>query len=139
MRTALLEKITSSAEESGLKGESFDEVLILRTVLQIVLEELPRDSLESAECRLRHHGLVQSEADTEASSADVAPFTQKKLAAVADMDQAIQVLQAVRASVALGDLGAFASFWIEGGCEDGAPKIAQLREIMALRFLCREE
>ncbi len=38
-----------------------------------------------------------------------------------------------------GDTKAFEAWWIEGGTEEGDPKVAAIREMLVLRYVSREE
>jgi hypothetical protein len=38
-----------------------------------------------------------------------------------------------------GDMKAFERFWIEGGTEEGDARIFQVREILLLRYMVRDE
>jgi hypothetical protein len=66
-------------------------------------------------------------------------FEGHKAKTVADIREVIKLLEALATRVQEGDMKAFEKFWIEGGTEEGDAKIDAIRQMLILRYVCREE
>jgi hypothetical protein len=65
-------------------------------------------------------------------------FAQQKDITVADCEAIAKELNELIQKIKEGDLDAFVKFWIEGGTAEGDARINQIQEIIALRFIHRE-
>ena len=66
-------------------------------------------------------------------------FSEQKAQTVADLRAFQESVDLLIKSVEEGDLRAFEEFWIEGGTEEGDPKIRKLWEMLVLRYARRED
>ena len=66
-------------------------------------------------------------------------FTQHRDTTVSDLESVAAMLSELISHVKQGDMKAFERFWIEGGTEEGDARIFQVREILLLRYMVRDE
>lgn len=67
------------------------------------------------------------------------PFDQHKEQTAKDCEQIAQSLNELAKAVREGNFLIFEQFWLKGGTEEGDAKIQAIREMIALRYLYRQE
>lgn len=66
-------------------------------------------------------------------------FSEHKEQTAKDIEEVAKMLTALAAQVREGDMDAFVKFWLQGGTEEGDPKIDAVHEMLILRYACRLE
>lgn len=78
-------------------------------------------------------------ADTQINIRKPISFADHKVTTAEDCDVVAKSLMELAAKIREGNLDAFEDFWISGGTEEGDAKIQQIRELIVLRYLHRQE
>ena len=66
-------------------------------------------------------------------------FAEHKESTAKDCESIIELITSLAAKIREGNMGAFEEFWIVGGTEEGDAKILQLRELVSIRYMARQE
>lgn len=70
---------------------------------------------------------------------DKMTFTKHVEQTIDDLNEFIKYIKTISDKVLEGDVRSFERFMIEGGTEEGDAKILQIRELLILRYMSRDE